>query len=132
MIFTFIILLGTNDIRGITLCLSALNDNTYSISCDYVSGCNFSGCFYNLTSMTDTISGKIEGNNFTMIEVNEVRHKTFYLATRDLNGLIVQSENITFIDNNLCPSRTGQDDNYYMKQQLLLFLKVHQNLVVLD
>ena len=56
------ILLGTNDIKGITVCPSALNDDTYTISCDYVSGCNFSGCSYNLTSMADTISGKIKGN----------------------------------------------------------------------
>ena len=104
------ILLGTNDIRGITtVCHSSLNDNTYTISCDYVSGCNFSGCSYTLTSMNDTISGKIEGNISTMIEQNKVRQKTYHLTVRDCIGLIVQSENITFNDNNLCPTTTGQD-----------------------
>ena len=68
-------LLGTNDIRGIIVCHTAVNDNTYTISCDYVSSCSFSGCFYNLTSMSDTISEKIEGNNSTMIERNEVRQE---------------------------------------------------------
>ena len=68
------ILLGTNDIRGIIVCPSAINDNTYTISCYYISSCSFSGS-YNLTSMADTISEKIEGNNSAMIECNEVRQK---------------------------------------------------------
>ena len=105
-------ILGTNDIRGITVCPSPLNDDTYAISCDYVSGCNISGCSYNLTSMTDTISGKIEGNNSTMIERTKVRQKTFQLTVRDVKGVIVQSENITFNDN-LCPTTTGQDFYYH-------------------
>ena len=100
--------LGTNDIRGITVCPSALNDNTYTISCDYVSGCNFSGCSYTLTSMTDTISEKIEGNNTTMIERNKVRQNIYHLTVTDLKGFIVHSKNITFNDN-LCPTTTGQD-----------------------
>ena len=66
-------LLGMNDIRGIIVCPSAVNDNTYTISY-YISSCSFSGS-YNLTSMADTISEKIEGNNSTMIECNEVRQK---------------------------------------------------------
>ena len=100
-------LLGTNDIRGINVCPSSLNDKHYTISCDYVSGCNFSGCSYNLTSMTDTISGKIEGSNSAMIERNKVSQKTFHLTVRDLKGVTVKSENITFNDN-LCPT-TGQN-----------------------
>ena len=108
MIFTIMMFLGTNDIRGITVCPSSLNDDTYTISCDYVSGCNFSGCSYNLSSMTDTISGKIEGNNSNMIERNKVRQKTYHLTVTDLNGVIVQSINITFSDN-LCTTTTGQD-----------------------
>ena len=102
MIFIYIMLLGTNDIRGIIVCPSALNDNTYTIRCDYVSGCNFSGCSYTLTSMTDTISGKIEGNNSTMIE-HKVRQKTYHLTVRDHKEFIVKSDNITFNDS-LCPT----------------------------
>ena len=99
--------LGTNDIRGIIACpSSAQSDNSYTISCDYVSGCNFTGCSYNLTSMTDTISGIIEGNKSIIIELNQ---KTYHLTVRDLNGLVVQSENIIFNDNNICPTTTGQD-----------------------
>ena len=101
-------LLGTNDIRGITVCPSSLNDNTYTISCDYISGCNLSGCSYNLTSMTDIpITGNIEGSNVDIIESNKVSQKTFHLAVRDLKGVTVKSENITFNDN-LCPT-TGQN-----------------------
>ena len=105
------ILLGTNDIRGIIVCPSAVNDNTYTISCYYKSSCSFSGS-YNLTSMADTISENIEGNNSTMIEHNEVRQK-YHLTVRDCVGLIVQSENVTFNDNNLCPTTTDQDFCYY-------------------
>ena len=138
VMFAFTMLLGTNDIMGITVCPSALNENTYTISCDYVSGCNFSGCSYNLSSMTDTISGKIEGNNSTMIERNEVRQKTFHLTVRDLKGVIVKSENITFNDS-LCPITTGQDFSINfvtvvitnILQQQLLLQKIHHNLVVL-
>ena len=138
VMFAFMMLLGTNDIRGITVCPLALNDNTYTISCDYVSGCNFSGCSYTLTSMTDTISGKIKGNNSTMIERNEVRQKTFHLTVRDLKGVTVQSENITFNDN-LCPITTGQDFSINfvtvvitnILQQQLFFQKIYQDLVVL-
>ena len=134
-------LLGTNDIRGITVCPSALNENTYTIRCDYVSGCNLSGCSYNLTSMTDIpISGNIEGRSFNMIESNKVSQKKFKLTVRDLNGVTVLSENITFNDD-ICRTTTGQDFNHYpcfiyakyifMQQQQLLLQKVHQNLVVL-
>ena len=138
VMFAFMMLLGTNDIRGITVCPSALNDNSYTISCDYVSGCNFSGCSYTLTSMTDTLSGKIEGNNSTMIERNDLRQKTYHLTVRDLKGVTVKSENITFNDN-LSPITTGQDFNINfvtvvitnILQQQLLLQKVHQDLVVL-
>ena len=138
VMFTFMMLLGTNDVRGITVCPSALNDNTYTISSDYVSGCYFSECSYTLTSMTDTISGKIEGNNSTMIERNEVRQKIFHLTVRGLKGVTVKSENITFNDN-LCPITTGQDFSInfvtivitnILEQQLLL-QKIYQDLVVL-
>ena len=138
VMFAFMMLLGTNDIRGIIVCPSALNDNTYTISCDYVSGCNFSGCSYTLTSMTDTISGKIEGNNSTMIERNEVRQKTYHLTVRDLKGVTVKSEIITFNDN-LCPITTGQDFSINFDtvvitnilQQQLLLQKIYQDMVVL-
>ena len=138
VILAFTMLLGTNDIMGITVSPSALNDNTYTISCDYVSGCNFSGCSYNLTSKTDTISGKIEGNTSTMIERNEVRQKTYHLTVRDLKGVTVKSENITFNDN-LYPITTGQDFSINfvtvvitnILQQQLLLQKIYHNLVVL-
>ena len=96
------------------MCPSTLNDNTYTIRCDYVSGCNFSGCYYNLTTMTDIpITGNIEGSNFNVIESNKVSKKTFHLTVRDLNGVIVQSENITFNDD-ICPTTTGQVFNHYL------------------
>ena len=138
VMFAFMMLLGTNDIRGITVCPAALNDNTYTISCDYVSACNFSGCSYTLTSMTDTISGKIEGNNSAMIERNEVRQKIYHLTVRDLKGVTVKSEIITFNDN-LCPITTGQNlsINFVtvvitnILQQQLLLQKIYQDMVVL-
>ena len=95
------------------MCPSSLNDNPYTIRCDYVSGCNLSGCSYNLTSMIDIpITGNIEGRSFNMIESNKVSQKTFNLTVRDLNEVIVQSENITFNDD-ICPTTTGQVFNRY-------------------
>ena len=78
-----------NDIRGITVCPSALNDDNYTIRCDYVSDRSFSGCSYNLPSMTGTISGRLEGNNSTKIRSNNVRRKTYHITVRDIKGVIV-------------------------------------------
>ena len=88
------ILLGTNDIRGITVCPSTKN---YTISCDYVCGCNLSGCSDNLTSKTDIlITGNIDGSKVYIIECNKVSQIIFNITVRDLNGAIVGSKSITF------------------------------------
>ena len=83
------------------------------ISCDYISSCNFSGCSYNLTSRTGIImSGKLSGNNSDLIEVNEVLQQArYYLTVTDHNGYLVQSEYISFKENNLCPSTRGNTLN---------------------
>ena len=114
--------------------------NTYTISCDYVCGCNLSGCSYNLISTTDIIiTGNIEGSKVDMIESNKVSKKIFHLTVRDLSGATIESKSITFNDD-ICPTTTGQVfSNYpyiyicntYLLQQQLLLQNVHQNLVVL-
>ena len=83
------------------------------ISCDYICSCNFSGCSYNLTSSTGIImSGKLSGNDSDMIEVNEALQQTrYYLTVIDHNGYLVQSEYISFKENNLCPSTRGNTLN---------------------
>ena len=94
------------------MCPSSLNDDNYTIRCDNVSGCSFSGCSYNLSSMIDTISGRLERNNSTKIRSNKVRQKTYHLTVRNLKEVIVQSENITF-NYNLWPTTTGQKYSKY-------------------
>ena len=75
---------------GISFSSSVLSDTTIMITFDYISGCKFSGCFYNLTSVVGTISGIIEGNSSDMINVR--KETTYVLTVRDLLGFTLQSE----------------------------------------
>ena len=117
-----------------------LNKN-YTISCDYVCGCNLSECSYsNLISTTDIIiTENIEESKVDMIASNKVSQKIFHLTVRDLNGAIIESKSITFKDD-ICPTTTGQVfsnypyiyiHNTYLLQQQVLLQNVHQKLVVL-
>ncbi len=43
-------LLGTNDIAGVNICSTMMTGIYNIISCDYIIGCNYSGCSYELSS----------------------------------------------------------------------------------
>ncbi len=83
------IVLGTNDIKGsIIVCLTPEKD-TYNVSCDYVEGCNHSGCILNIIT---------KGNNFTNITIKGDEYhnikvsKHDIILVKDLQGEIVQNE----------------------------------------
>ena len=58
------------------------------------------------------MSGKLSGNDSDLIEVNEVLQLTrYYLTVTDHKGYLVQSEYISFKENNLCPSTRGNTLN---------------------
>ena len=73
------------------------------ISCDYLEGCDKTGCSYNLTSTNDSLTGKIQGSTFSRIEVQ----KYLYNLTVTKDGVIVQSEELNFSDVNSCTTITG-------------------------
>ena len=85
---------------GITLC-STYNESTYMylISCDYIRGCDKTGCSYNLTSMNDNLTNTIQGSNSGTIEIQGI---AYYLTVTDMEGFVVESEELNFSDVNSC------------------------------
>ena len=45
----------------------------YNISCNYVSGCNFTGCEYHLTGSNGAvINGKIMGDEYNTLQISDI------------------------------------------------------------
>ena len=83
---------------GITLC-STHSETTYMISCVYIRGCDKTGCSYNLTSMNDNLISTIQGSNSGTIEIQGIAYN---LTVIDLEGFVVQSEELNFSEVNSC------------------------------
>ncbi len=90
----------------------------YNISCDYIIGCNYSGCSYELSSTNSNINGSIIGKNYKVVSVDV--NTQYNLTVTDINGddvISMQQLYIHFIF--LCLPITGQEDknnfcsNYY-------------------
>ena len=90
--------IGIHCVKGITLC-STYNESTYMISCDYIRGCDKTGCSYSLTSVNDSLTSTIQGSNIDIIEIHGI---TYNLTVTDMNGSLVQLEHYTFKDVNSC------------------------------
>ncbi len=56
----------------------------YSISCDYIMGCNYSGCSYELSSTNSYINGSIIGKNYEVVSIDV--HTKYNLTVTDING----------------------------------------------
>ncbi len=99
-----VLLLGTNDIKGVTICPTM--SGNYSISCDYIIGCNYSGCSYELSSTFGTTNGTIIGKNYELanIDVNTQYNLTVTDINRD-DVISIQKFYVHFIF--LCSSVTG-------------------------
>ena len=100
--------LGTNDIAGVNIC-STMMTGIYNISCDYIIGCNYSGCSYQLSSTNSTINGSIIGKNYEVVSVDV--NTQYNLTVTDINGedvISMQQLYIHFIF--LCSPITGQED----------------------
>ncbi len=86
----------------------------YKISCDYIIGCNYSGCSYELTSTNDNINGSIIGKKYEVVSIDA--NKQYNLTVTDINGddvISIQQLYVHFIL--LCSSVTGQKDkNIYL------------------
>ena len=84
---------------GITQC-STHNENTYMISCDYISGCDKTGCSYNLTSVNDILTNTIQDTKSDIIEIQD--SITYILTVTDMEGFVVQSKELDISDVSSC------------------------------
>ncbi len=75
-------LLGTNDIEGVNICPTM--SRNYSISCDYIIGCNYSGCIYELSSTNSYINGSIIGKNYEVVSIDV--NTQYNITVTDING----------------------------------------------
>ena len=87
---------------GITLC--STNESTYMISCDYVRGCGRENCSYNLTSMNNSLTDTIQGSSLITITDQDI---IYHLTVTDMDDFVVQSEELSFRDDESCPTATG-------------------------
>ncbi len=97
--------LGANDIEGVYTC-STMRTGIYNISCDYIIGCNYSGCSYELSSTNSNINGSIMGKNYEVVSIDV--NTQYNLTVTDINGedvISMQQLYIHFIF--LCSSVTG-------------------------
>jgi len=76
----------------------------YTISCEYVRGCDMTECSYNLTSGNDSFSGTLRGSYSVTIELGKI---IYALTVADHDGFIVQSEELDLSNVNSCPTSTG-------------------------
>ena len=87
---------------GITLC--STNESMFMISCDCVSGCGREKCSYNLTSMNNSLTDKIQGSSLIKITDQDI---IYHLTVTDIDEFVVQSEELRFSDVESCPTTTG-------------------------
>ncbi len=78
----------------------------YNISCDYIIGCNYSGCSYELSSTKSNIDGSIIGKNYEVVSIDV--NTQYNLTVTDINGndvISMQQMYVLFIS--LCLPVTG-------------------------
>ncbi len=56
----------------------------YSISCDYIIGCNYSGCIFELSSTKSNLNGSIIGKNYVVVSIDVSTQ--YNLTVTDING----------------------------------------------
>ena len=75
------------------MCSTQHNGSTYyMISCDYIRGCDKTGCSYTLAPMKNS-SSTVQGTNSGIIEIQGI---SYNLTVTDMEGLVVQSEELNF------------------------------------
>ncbi len=84
-----------------------MRTGVYNISCDYIVGCNYSGCSYELSSTNGNINGSIIGKNYKeeSIEANSL----IKVTVTDIKGDVVVSRAINIDSNFLCS--TGKSNS---------------------
>ncbi len=78
----------------------------YNISCDYIIGCNYSGCSYELSSPNRYINGSIIGKNY---EVGSIDVDTNYNLTVINGDYVISIQQLYVHSILLCLPETGQN-----------------------
>ncbi len=82
------------------------------ISCDYIIGCNYSGCSYELSSANSTINGSIMGKNYEAVSIDV--NTLYNLTVTDVNGDDILSQNSFSIGSiSLCSSSVATGNTQY-------------------
>ena len=98
----------TSDVQGINICPTD-EEGVYNISCNYVSGSEFNGCGYCITSGNNltSIKGNIMGTDSNMHEIANIMEYD-YIMVNSSDGMIIQNESFDFSTYSIsCPSTTG-------------------------
>ncbi len=108
--------LGTNDIEGVNIC-STMRPGLYNITCDYIIGCNYNGCSYELSSTNSNITGSILGKNYEVVSIDV--NTQYNLTVTDIYRDVISMQQLYVHIISLCLPVTGQKDknnvcgNYY-------------------
>ena len=64
-------------------------EGVYNISCNYVSGCNFTGCVYHLTGSDGAvINGTIMGDEYNTLQISDIEDIK-HVKVNDANNTVV-------------------------------------------
>ncbi len=100
------LIIGTNDIAGVNICFT-MRTGIYNISCDYIIGCNYSGCSYELSSTNSYINGSIIGKNYELVSIDV--NTQYNLTVTDINGDdVVMLRELDIESNFVCSVMTGK------------------------
>ena len=81
---------GTNDVQGVNIC-PTIQEGEYNISCNYVRGCDHSGCEYLLAGSDGVvINGTIMGDEYHTQKVSNIRDYN-QITVYDVDDIVVQN-----------------------------------------
>ena len=80
----------------------------YNIYCNYVSGCNFTGCEYHLTGSNGAvINGTIVGDEYNTLQISDIKDID-HVTVNDNNYVVVHDGKfVASRDMTSCISTTG-------------------------
>ena len=104
----------------------------YNISCNYVSGCNFTGCEYHLTGSNGAvINGTIMGDEYNILQISDIEDIN-NVTVNDASDMVVHDGPfIASRDVTVCISTTGSDNSGVPATRIVIILVVLTILIML-
>ncbi len=84
----------------------------YNLSCDYIIGCNYSGCSYELSSTNSTSNGSIIGKNYEVVSIDV---DTYYNLTVINGDYVISIQKLYVHSISLCLPEKGQNVKNIMR-----------------